>query len=84
MRRKVIFGNFHYRECDNLALYLEKMARQGWIFKDWRLGMVFEKEEPQNLEYAVEVFQKETKMTQNRNLKQRSLPYTAVRPAGSW
>ena len=56
MRRKVIFGNFHYRECDNLALYLEKMARQGWIFKDWRLGMVFEKEEPQNLEYAVEVF----------------------------
>ncbi len=56
MRRKVIFGNFHYRECDNLALYLEKMARQGWIFKDWHLGMVFEKEEPQNLEYAVEVF----------------------------
>ena len=56
MRRKVIFGNFRYRECDNLALYLEKMARQGWIFKDWRLGMVFEKEEPQNLEYAVEVF----------------------------
>ena len=28
MRRKVIFGNFRYRECDNLALYLEKMARQ--------------------------------------------------------
>ena len=28
--------------------------------------------------------QKETKMTQNRNLKQRSLPYTAGKPAGSW
>ena len=28
MRRKVVFGNFRYRECDNLALYLEKMARQ--------------------------------------------------------
>lgn len=57
MRRKVIFGNFRYRECDNLALYLEKMARQGWLFKDWRLGMVFEKGEPQKLEYAAEVFQ---------------------------
>ena len=56
MRRKVVFGNFRYRECDNLALYLEKMAREGWIFRDWRLGMVFEKEEPQKLEYAVEVF----------------------------
>ena len=53
MRRKVVFGNFRYRECDNLALYLEKMAREGWIFRDWRLGMVFEKEEPQKLEYAV-------------------------------
>lgn len=56
MRIKVVFGNFRYRECDNLALYLEKMAREGWIFRDWRLGMVFEKEEPQKLEYAVEVF----------------------------
>lgn len=33
MRRKVVFGNFRYRECDNLALYLEKMAREGWIFR---------------------------------------------------
>ena len=84
MRRKVVFGNFRYRECDNLALYLEKMAREGWIFRDWRLGMVFEKEEPQKLEYAVEVFSEGNEMTQNRNLKQRSLPYTAGKPAGSW
>ena len=32
MRRKVVFGNFRYRECDNLALYLEKMAREGRRF----------------------------------------------------
>ena len=24
MKKRVVFGNYHYRECDNLALYLER------------------------------------------------------------
>ena len=54
--RKQIFRNFQYLECDAFAEYLEGMAAKGWRFTGWKLGMIFEKEEPRKRVYAVEVF----------------------------
>lgn len=56
--RKQIFRNFQYLECDAFAEYLSEMAVQGWRFIGWKLGMVFEKEEPGKRVYSVEVFLK--------------------------
>lgn len=56
--RKQIFRNFQYLECDAFAEYLEGMAAKGWRFTGWKLGMIFEKEEPGKRVYSVEVFLK--------------------------
>lgn len=56
MKKKMVFRNYGYRECDSFAAYLEKMASKGWIFKGWRFGMIFEKEAPRKEIYDVEVF----------------------------
>ena len=56
--RKQIFRNFQYLECDAFAEYLEGMAAKGWHFTGWKLGMIFEKEEPRKRVYSVEVFLK--------------------------
>lgn len=56
--KKVIRRHFSYRNCDDLAAYLNHMARLGWHFKEWRAGLVFEKGEPRDSFYAVEVFTK--------------------------
>ena len=53
---KTIRRRFAYRQCDDFAAYLNHMARQGWHFKEWRAGLVFEKGEPENAVYAVEIF----------------------------
>ena len=34
------------------------MAKEGWHFKEWKWGLVFEKGEPEKVEYAVEIFYK--------------------------
>lgn len=52
------FKNYKYRECDAFAKYLEEQAAKGWHFKEWRLGLVFEKGEPRKVKYSVEVFPK--------------------------
>ena len=52
------FKYFKYRECDAFAKYLEEQAAKGWHFKEWRLGLVFEKGEPRKVKYSVEVFPK--------------------------
>lgn len=54
--RKRILVFYRYTECDSLAAYLEEMARKGWHFVEWRLGLVFEKGAPADVVYAVEVF----------------------------
>lgn len=54
--KKRVFRSFRYRECDAFADYLNEQARQGWYFKEWRLGLVFEKGTPKDMIYAVEVF----------------------------
>ena len=54
--RKTVRKAFEYRNCDDFAAYLNHMARQGWHFKEWRAGLVFEKGDPEESTYTVEVF----------------------------
>lgn len=54
--RKTVFKGFDYRHCDSFAAYLGRMARQGWHFREWGLGLIFEKGQPEDAVYAVEVF----------------------------
>jgi len=54
--KKTVFKSFSYLQCDDFAAYLMDMARKGWHFKQWRAGLVFEKGEPADTVYAVEVF----------------------------
>ena len=57
-KKKTVRKFFSYRNCDDFAAYLNHMARQGWHFKEWRAGLVFEKDQPEEATYAVEVFSK--------------------------
>lgn len=59
---KTVLKNFHYKEADDFAAYLHDMSLKGWHFSEWRLGLVFEKGEPENITYSVEVFQKGSEM----------------------
>lgn len=61
-KRKCVFRDFRYTECDAFAEYLHNMSRKGWHFKEWRMGLVFEKGEPADIYYRVEVFPKGTEM----------------------
>lgn len=54
--RKTVRKAFTYLQCDDFADYLSSMAAQGWHFKEWGTGLVFEKGEPEQAVYAVEVF----------------------------
>ena len=55
---KTTFKVFDYMHCDDFAKYLERMAAAGWHFKEWGAGLKFEKDEPKQVTYAVEVFTK--------------------------
>lgn len=54
--KKRVMNTFRYRDCDAFAKYLHHQSLQGWHFKEWRFGLVFEKGEPADIYYAVEVF----------------------------
>ena len=56
--RKTVWKAFDYMHCDDFARYLERMAAKGWYFKEWGAGLKFEKGEPKQVTYAVEVFTK--------------------------
>ena len=56
--KKTTFKGFDYMHCDDFARYLERMAAKGWHFKEWGAGLKFEKGEPKQVVYAVEVFTK--------------------------
>lgn len=58
--RKTVLKSFDYLHCDDFARYLEQMAEKGWHFKEWGVGLVFEKGEPRKEAYAVEVFSEAT------------------------
>lgn len=53
---KTVRKRFDYRQCDDFAAYLNHMARLGWHFKEFRSKLVFEKGQPENSVYAVEIF----------------------------
>lgn len=53
---KTVWKHFDYLHSDDFAAYLENMARQGWHFREWKAGLVFERGEPEEATYAVEVF----------------------------
>lgn len=55
---KTVFKNFDYSRCDDFAAYLSRMAAKGWHFREWGFGLEFDRGEPQQVEYAVEVFTK--------------------------
>jgi len=55
-KRKTVFKGFDYMHCDDFANYLSDMALKGWHFKEWSVGLKFEKGEPEQAVYAVEVF----------------------------
>lgn len=59
MREKKRIPNFFsYRDCDDFANYLNRQAKKGWHFREFRLGLVFEKGELRDTFYRVEVFPK--------------------------
>jgi len=57
-KRKTVLKGFTYMHCDDFAKYLSDMAAKGWHFKEWGVGLKFEKGEPKQAVYAVEVFEK--------------------------
>ncbi len=56
--RKRIYRKFSYRECDSFAAFLREQSRKGWHFKEWKMGLVFERGEKKDVEYDVQVFPK--------------------------
>lgn len=61
--RKREFPKFRYRECDAFAEYLQERSMKGWHFKEWKFGLVFEKGEPEDIVYDVEVLPKGSEMS---------------------
>ncbi|MBE5950583.1 MAG: DUF2812 domain-containing protein [Lachnospiraceae bacterium] len=55
-RYKTVRKQFDYMHCDDFAAYLSEMAAKGWHFKLWERNLVFEKGEPADVTYAVEIF----------------------------
>ena len=52
---KRVFLDYRPRECDAFAEYLHEQSLNGWHFKEWRFGLVFEKGEPKNIVYDIEI-----------------------------
>ena len=75
---------FSYRDCDDFAAYLEEQARLGWHFKEIHMGLVFERGEPAEIRYRVEVFPKRREEEQTGPPgRRRSMPPTARRRDGN-
>lgn len=62
MKKRRTYTTFNYRDCDAFAGYLHAQSLKGWHFREFRMGMVFERGEPADVSYAVEVFPKGTEM----------------------
>lgn len=50
------FAGFRYIERGAFAEYLHRMSLKGWHFSGWKWGMIFEKGEPEDIVYDIEVF----------------------------
>lgn len=53
---KRVFKNFDYLHTDDFAAYLSAMSRKGWHFRQWGVGLTFQRGEPAEITYAVEIF----------------------------
>lgn len=53
---KTVFKNFDYLHTDDFAAYLTAMSRKGWHFRQWGVGLSFERGESADITYAVEIF----------------------------
>ena len=54
--KKQVRKHFSYTQCDDFAAYLQEMSRKGFHFTEWKGGLIFEKGEPEDVTYQVEVF----------------------------
>ncbi len=54
--RKRIYRKFSYRECDAFAAFLRRQSNKGWHFKEWKMGLVFERGDKKDVVYDVQTF----------------------------
>ena len=80
--KKRIINTFRYRDCDAFAKYLHHQSLQGWHFKEWQFGLVFERGEPADIHYAVEVFPNGAEM--DTRPEEDTLEYAEYCEAAGW
>jgi hypothetical protein len=73
---------FKLYECDALKEYIQEMALKGWMLKDIKTYLTFEKAEPQKIIYSVEVFDKAS-MYDSR-LEDKALEYVDYCVEAGW
>ena len=81
-KRKQVFRFFRYIECDAFAEYLHDMSQQGWHFTEWRMQLVFEKGEPADITYCVNVFTKGSEM--DERLREDAEEFAEYCAAAGW
>lgn len=80
--QKRVFRTFQYRETEIFAGYLHEQSMKGWHFKEWKFGLVFEKGEPADIRYAVEVFPKGKE--EDLKPEEDAMDYAAYCEAAGW
>ncbi|MBR1694460.1 MAG: DUF2812 domain-containing protein, partial [Selenomonas sp.] len=76
------FNSYRYWDIDALAWELNDMAKQGWRFTGFTLGLEFEKADCQNDYYAVEIFSKGNELDLRPALKTEE--FAAYCEAAGW
>lgn len=76
------FNSYRYWDIDALAWELNDMAKQGWRFTGFTLGLEFEKADCQDDFYAVEVFSKGNELDLRPALKTEE--FAAYCEAAGW
>lgn len=79
---KRVFRWFSYGECDRFAEYLNRQSKNGWHFRGYRIGLVFEKGKPEDRIYSVEVFPKGQEF--DRQADSDALEYADYCAAAGW
>lgn len=80
--KRLVWKSFRYRECDEFAAYLKRMAAKGWHFQEWKLGLTFEKKEPADITYEVEVFTEGTEL--DTRPEPEAMEYAVYCRAAGW
>lgn len=80
--QKRVFRTFQYRETEIFAGYLHEQSLKGWHFKEWKFGLVFERGEPEDIHYAVEVFPKGNE--EDLKPEEDAMDYAAYCEAAGW